>query len=227
MIKDSPLLQADAVGRRAAGPDRWLLRDVGLEVRAGDRFAVVGPSGAGKTLLLRALALLDPLDSGRVLWQGGPVGGNRVPDFRRQVVYVHQRPCLMEGTVEANLRQPFQLKVHRCRQFDPDCIASMLQTLDRDASFLAKRQRDLSGGEAQIVALLRAVQLDPQVLLLDEPTAALDQAAALAVESLLDGWLRQSPERRAMVWVCHDPQLARRVAGRVLRMEQGKLLDRA
>src|SRR5262245_53862546 len=156
MREDGVLLEARGVGRRRPGGDGWLLEDASLALRPGDRLALVGPTGGGKTLLLRALALLDPLDAGTVCWQGEPVPNSGVPAFRRQVIYLHQRPALFEGTVEDNLRQPFALRVHRGERFDPARVASLLAALGRDASFLAKRQGDLSGGEAQITALLRA-----------------------------------------------------------------------
>ena len=153
--------------------------------------AVCGPSGAGKTLLLRALALLDPLDSGEILWTGRPVARDQVPRFRREAIYLHQRSAVLEDNVEAALRQPFSLRVYRQRQFDRDRAVSFLEQLGRDEAFLAKRVRDLSGGEMQITALVRALQLDPTVLLLDEPTSALDRARPRPPgSSSTNGWPR-------------------------------------
>jgi putative ABC transport system ATP-binding protein len=149
---------------------------------------VLGPSGAGKAVLLRALALLDLLDEGVILWGGQAIRCEAVPSFRSTVLYLHQRPTLFEGAVEANLRHPFSLKVHRNRRYDRDRIVNLLEQLGRDTSFLEKSHRDLSGGEAQIVALLRALQLDPTVLLLDEPTASLDRETASVIEDLLKRW---------------------------------------
>jgi putative ABC transport system ATP-binding protein len=216
-------LQARGLGRRPPYGDDWLLRDVELTVHGGQRLAIVGPSGSGKTLLLRALARLDPVDRGEVLWRGQAVVGNRVPDFRRQVIYLHQRPVLADGTAEDSLRAPFRLNAHRASRFDRDRIVNWLQLLGRDASLLARRQRELSGGEAQIVALLRAIQLQPQVLLLDEPTAALDADATSAVERLIDIWMQQQDAARATVWVSHDVQQAARVSTELLSIERGRL----
>ena len=146
-----------------------------------------------------------------------------MPAFRRHVMYVHQRPALREGTVEENLRIPFTLQGHRQRQFDTARIEALLAGLGRDRLFLAKQQRDLSGGEAQLTGLLRGLQLDPQVLLLDEPTAALDRQATAAVEKLVAGWLDEDPGGRATVWVSHDPEQSRRVARRLLHIADGRL----
>jgi putative ABC transport system ATP-binding protein len=101
----------------------------------------------------------------------------------------------------------------------------MLSQLGRDEAFLGKPVGELSGGESQLVALLRAIQLDPKVLLLDEPTAALDSGATAAVEKLVGNWLAESPRTRATVWVTHAADQARRVAERTIRIDRGKILD--
>jgi len=218
-----PLLEARNLVRRHPDGRRWLLDDVSLEVHAAARISVTGPSGAGKTLLLRALAMLDPLDGGQLFWKGRPVVGKDVPRFRRDLLYLHQRSAMLQQTVEAALRRPFLLAVHRQRQFDRGRLVGWLGELGRGESFLRKRTDDLSGGETQIVALLRALQLDPSVLLLDEPTAALDSSTTSAVEELLKRRLAESPHAPAMVWVTHDAKQGRRVAERTLRMEAGRL----
>jgi putative ABC transport system ATP-binding protein len=222
--KNAPLLEARGLGRRRADDGGWLLRDIQVVLRPGERVAVLGPSGAGKTLLLRALALLDPLDEGVVLSNGQPVRSEAIPVFRSAVIYLHQRPTLFEGSVEANLRHPYSLRVHQNRHFDRDRVLSLLESLGRDRSFLEKAHRDLSGGEAQIVALLRAIQLGPTILLLDEPTASLDPGAARAIETLVDRWSAEQPGERAFIWISHDSEQARRMAGRTLRMQAGQLL---
>ena len=109
-----------------------------LAVNAGDRLGIVGPSGAGKTVLLRSLALLDPLDAGEIRWRGRSVRGDAVPVYRSLAIYLHQRPALFEGTVEDNLRYPFSLTVHRMGPFDRGRAVELLTLLGRDAAFLAK-----------------------------------------------------------------------------------------
>jgi putative ABC transport system ATP-binding protein len=218
-------LELTDIGRRHPRADQWLLRGISCDLGPGDRLAVVGPSGSGKSLLLRVMALLDPVDAGAVLWQGEPVRGLAVPDFRCQVMYVHQQPALVEGTVEHNLRQPYLLERHRRRRggFDKRRVADLLEQLGRDASLLDKPQNVLSGGEAQLVCLVRAMQLDPSVLLLDEPPASLDSPTARSVERAVQRWLDERPEARAIVWVSHDTQQATRVSNRHLRIEQGRM----
>lgn len=218
-----PLLEARGVGRRAPGDGAWLLRDVDLAIARGERVAVAGPSGAGKTLLLRALALLDPVDAGEILWEGEAVPDDRVPAFRRSAVYLHQRPALFEGSVRDNLRAVFDLDANGERAYDEDVAVASLERLGRGAAFLDKPADDLSGGEEQIVAFLRAIQLDPAVMLLDEPTAALDREATGSIERLVAEWADERPDERGFVWVSHDPSQADRVAERTVRLRSGSL----
>lgn len=216
-------IEAVGLGRRDRKSGQWLIRGVSVAVGPGERLGVLGPSGAGKTVLLRALALLDPIDEGSVRWRGGDVRGEAVPGYRGRVIYVHQRPALLEGTVEENLRRPYRLAVHSGLRFDRGRVEGLLERLGRDGSFLGKDGRDLSGGEAQLVGLVRALQLDPAVLLLDEPTASLDATTAGAVEGLLDEWLTAGPGGRALVWVSHDADQARRVTGRRVHLRGGRV----
>jgi putative ABC transport system ATP-binding protein len=199
------------------------LSGICFELHAGDRLAIVGPSGAGKTVLLRALAMLDPIEEGTIHLRGRAIPREAVPIYRSEVVYLHQRPALLDGSVATNLEHPYSLKVHRTKRFDRDRIIDLLGGLGRDEGFLDKSSRDLSGGEAQIVALLRAIQLHPTVLLLYEPTASLDHGAAWAIEDLIGRWLEAGSEDRAVVWISHDRTQAQRVSTRSLTMQSGQL----
>src|SRR4051794_35711802 len=98
--RGKPLLKACGLGRRKPGSEDWLLRSVCVEVSPGNRLALTGPSGSGKTVLLRALAYLDPHDEGSIEWKGRLLRSEAIPAFRKEVVYLHQRPALFEGTVE-------------------------------------------------------------------------------------------------------------------------------
>ena len=215
------LLEARSLSRRAG--ERWLLREQSLTIDGGERIALAGPSGAGKTVLLRALALLDPLDDGEIRLHGRPVEPARAPSYRRRVAYLHQAPALADATVEANLELPFSLALHRRRRFDRAAVVELLGRLGKDEEFLRRGRGELSGGEAQLVALVRLLQLEPELLLLDEPTAALDPDSGRLARALVRDWQAAGDGGRAYLWVTHDAALAAGVAERRLTLADGRL----
>lgn len=183
-----------------------LLRGVSLHVSEGERLAVVGPSGAGKTTLLRIIAgLADPV-VGRVRLDGR--SGDEVgwPAWRRQVTYVSQQPVMTAGTVRANLRRPFHYRRHAA-PFDEDRSVAWLGRLGLAESVVEQQARTLSVGQQQRVSLVRALGIGPRVLLLDEPTGALDPDAVEALETLVTAWTERGG---AALIVTHDREQAAR-----------------
>lgn len=218
-----PLLKAVGV-QRLAEDSSVLLDDVTLELAAGDRLALAGPSGAGKSLLLRALALLDPLDRGRIEWRGAVPVDHEIPRFRRRAIYLAQRPIVDEASVVDQLERPWRFASAGGVPFDRERAAEMLTRAERAPGFLEQMGVNLSGGEAQLLALVRALLLEPHLLLLDEPTAAMDARTRGAAEALLEDWLRADPNR-AWVWVSHDPSQLERSCRRELKIDSGRLLS--
>jgi putative ABC transport system ATP-binding protein len=218
------LIAAHGVTRRDAVRGTVLLHPTDFTLYAGQRAAITGPSGSGKSVFLRTLALLDACDGGSVMWRGEPIVRARIPAYRRRVAYIAQRPAMLDGTVEDNLRYPFALKIYRDVRFDRDIAMKLALAAGRGDDFLDKLASDLSGGEAQIAALVRVLQLAPDVLLLDEPTASLDPASARSIEALVSAWF-DAGTARACIWVSHNPEQAARVATRHLSMNAGVLGD--
>lgn len=200
-----------SAGRCVGG--RWVWRGLDWTVLAGRRLAVRGPSGAGKTLLLRALCGLDALDEGRVDAGGSALTQWPLPSYRARVRYVAQRPALFPGTVRDNVSAAGTLAVHAPigESADMAAAADALARIGRSPRLLDQPVDGLSGGEQQLVALLRALQGAPALLLLDEPTASLDPDATAAVEALVADWLDADPAH-TVVWTSHDPDQLARVA---------------
>lgn len=218
----SALIQTRALTRVDERREVALLQPTDFTLHAGDRVSITGSSGSGKSVFLRALALLDTPTSGQILWNGQPIANAQIPHYRSHISYLSQRPALLEGTVEDNLRFPFSLKTLRKRHFDRASVITLLEHAGKAPDFLAKHALDLSGGESQVVSLIRTLQLDPEVLLLDEPTAALDPASSRDVEALIDAWFA-ADNARAYVWVSHDLDQAWRMSDIHLQMSAGVL----
>ena len=197
---------------------RILWQGFELTLHAGQRLGITGPSGSGKTLLLRTLAGLEPLQSGELVFEGRALAHWSMPTYRARVVYVPQRPAWREGTVDAALRAPFAFNVRHQREFPVGLVRELLRAMGRDEGFLQQRTERLSGGEAQIVALIRALLVEPSVLLLDEPTASLDSGTARAVEDVITHWVSASPDR-AYIWTSHDVAQMERVVDPLLMLE--------
>ena len=206
-----PLVSLRNAGRQVG--DRWVWRGLDVAVHPGDRLSVRGASGAGKTLLLRALAGLDALDEGDLLTEGEPVSS--LPQHRAAVAHVAQRPALFDGTVRDNLQAPFAFAVRDGAAYDEARALALLDRLGRDAGMLDQSVDGLSGGEAQTVGLMRALLSAPSVLLLDEPTAGLDPERAEAVEAAVADFLAADASHAA-VWTSHDAAQLDRVTTRSL-----------
>jgi len=221
-LYDNPMLEICDLVRSDAQHNRLL--DVPyFEVKPGELIRVVGPTGSGKTILLRSVALLDRPVSGEVTFEGRSIDDRMIPQFRATVQYVAQRPSVLAKTVGEDIATPFALQVHAHRSLNKQTLEGQLQQVDLPISFLSRSTRDLSGGERQLVALLRTLATDPQVLLLDEPTAALDPQTTLRVEDLLSTWLQEAPQKRAIVWVSHDREQFERLPGRTCHLKSGRI----
>ncbi|MBI4593073.1 MAG: ABC transporter ATP-binding protein [Candidatus Rokubacteria bacterium] len=190
-----------------------------LDVRPGEVLAVIGPNGSGKSTLLRLLGFLEAPDEGEVRFHGLPVDANRSLVARRRVAMVFQQPLLADVTAADNVA--LGLGFHGVARTERERRVS--RWLDRFAigGLAGRPARTLSGGEAQRVALARALVLEPEVLLLDEPFAGLDEPTRAALIPELGAVLRA--ERMTTVLVTHDRGEARALADRVAVLIGGRL----
>ena len=195
------------------------LRDISFTVAAGDSVAVAGPSGCGKSTLLRTLCLLAPPSGGEVFFAGKEFRSYAPPDLRRRIGYVPQKAVLFGKTVAEDLTYPFQIVKEKP---DEGRMKKLLAAVGLAAAFFSAKTDTLSGGEAQRVALVRSLLAQPQVLLLDESTSALDVAATAQVEELLQQLRRE--EGLTLLWVSHQEAQVRRVASRVLGLRSGEMV---
>ncbi len=199
-----------------------LLKRVTARIEAGSRTAILGPNGAGKSLILRlAHGLLAPT-SGTVRWLGPDAGGGSALGLvvRRAQAMVFERPVLLRRSVRANVEYALALHAFPRRE-RPARVADVLYRTGLTP--LSERPaRVLSAGERQRLALARAWALGPEVLFLDEPTAALDPAAARAVEALIESIAASGTK---IIMTTHDLGQARRLADDVLFLCAGSLLE--
>lgn len=192
-----------------------------LNIHRGEVFALVGPSGSGKSTLLRLLNFLEDPTAGLLEFNGTPVrSSTELPlEFKRRVTTVFQRPMLLDGSVWDNVAYGLRLRGERNGN---NRIQTALEEVGLER--VAKQPaRTLSGGEAQRVALARATVLQPDVLLLDEPTANLDPYNVGLIESIVR---RINDEHDAtLVLVTHNVFQAKRLATRVAFLLEGKLVE--
>jgi tungstate transport system ATP-binding protein len=191
-----------------------ILRDISLRLGAGAPTVLIGPNGSGKTTLLRAAMGLVRPSSGAVRW--GADGDS--PAGRAALVF--QRPVMLRRSVIDNVR--YALETTGIARATRDARAEELLCLVGLSLLAGRPAPRLSGGERQRLALARALARDPEVLLLDEPTASLDPAATLAIEELV----RTVSERGVkVVMTTHDLGEASRLAGEVVLLHRGQVVE--
>jgi len=178
---------------------------VDFSLRAGVALRLSGKSGGGKTTLLKAAALLIPRLAGEIFLHGRESKEYLPYHWRRQVSYLAQKPAMIPGTVEDNLRLPFSLKISGKASYACENCAALLDTLGLDKDTLHRDAAVISGGEASRVAVLRSIIAEPSVILADEITAPLDAENASKVVAALKEWL--SGGQRALLFVAHQDEV--------------------
>ena len=191
-----------------------VLDRVSVRVEAAACVGLVGRSGAGKSTLLRLLTRLDDPESGRITFRDRPLAQHDVLDLRRRVQLLPQQPVLVTEQVvdEVRVGRP---------DLDRSAVLALLERVDLPPSFVDRETKGLSGGEVQRVALARALAMDPEVVLLDEPTAALDAETAAVIEHAVRELVAGGG---TVALVSHDAAQIRRVTDHVITLDHGRVV---
>lgn len=203
---------------------QYLLKDISFTVKQGDRWAIVGPSGAGKTSLLRLLNRLSEPASGSIYLAGQEIRQMPVLQLRQQVMLVPQESKLLGMTVQEAIAYPLKLR-GLGEQAIKQRLGDWLERLHLPLEWLDRTEVQLSVGQRQWVAIARALVCQPQVLLLDEPTSALDVGRSHHLLSVLTE-LAQS-QQMTILMINHQLELAQAFCDRVLYLQEGRLVQDA
>ncbi len=198
-------------------PHREVLKSISFQVRAGECLSITGPSGSGKSALLRLLNRFDDPQQGEICFHGKSLYSFDPLEIRRRIALVLQQPVMFYGTVRENLlRRPG-------RQHPPEAaLVQALEEVGLDRLFLDRNATELSGGEKQRISIARSLLGGPEILLLDEPTSALDARSLHLVAHLIIQLNRV--RGLTLIVVTHQAELIHRLGGRVLLLERGRIV---
>ncbi|MHC5372344.1 ABC transporter ATP-binding protein [Enterococcus sp. LJL120] len=210
------MIQLEKVGFVAGG--ETILADISFAVAKGDFLTISGPSGGGKSTLLKIVASLLTATSGKILFEDRDLAELNPVTYRREVSYCFQQPALFGETVVDNLRFPFEI---RGETYDEGRAVELLDRVALGKSYLQKSINEISGGEKQRVALIRNLMFPPKVLLLDEVTTGLDEVSQQIVWQLISD---SNQEGITILQVTHDRQEIA-AAKQLLTIEGGKISE--
>ena len=201
--------------------ERYILKDINLKMERGDTFALIGPTGAGKSTLLRLVDLLNTPTSGKLFFDG--IDTSQSPktrlQIRRRMAFILQKPVVFNMNVFDNVAYGLKWrgmdKTNICRKVD-DILAMTNLNLYR-----TRDARTLSGGEIQRVAIARAIVTEPELLLLDEPTANLDPLSAIKIEGLIEDVIRRY--HTTTIMATHDMSQGQRLANQIAVLMNGEI----
>lgn len=218
----STQLRLQQVSLSAARGSQFLLQDIDFEVFRGDRLAIVGSSGAGKTSLLRLLNRLSEPTGGSIYLENRAYEQIPVIQLRQQIVLVPQESKLLGMTVREALAYPLVLQGVPRLQIQGH-LANWLEQLHIPEDWLGRTEVQLSVGQRQLVAIARALVMQPKILLLDEPTSALDAGKANHLIHVLIELANSN--QITIIMVNHQLELAQLFCTRVLHLQHGQLVQ--
>lgn len=199
--------------------NRAIIENINFSVEKANILAIIGPSGGGKSSILRCINRLFEPTVGQIKLNSQGINTLLPTDLRRKIGMIFQKTAVFDGTVAENLSYGPRLRGQNLTKSE---LCDLMNAVDLDEKLLERPASELSGGQEQRLSIARALANRPEVLLLDEPTSALDPATIHHVEQSL---LRARDERGlTLIWVSHDIEQARRVADHVLLLERGKVI---
>jgi putative ABC transport system ATP-binding protein len=220
--RSSKTIEADNISVKFG--DKVVLDNASLSVQFADLVVIGGPSGGGKTTLLRVLNRLQEPDSGAVYFDGEPIASYDVTKLRQRVCYLQQTPIMVGGTVKDNLLVPFRFKATAGRTLPDDkSFKGYLERFQMDDVSLSDDAQNLSVGQKQRLSFIRIILLNPEVLLLDEPTSALDAESREIVEEHIESLVRD--RRATIIMVTHTGVTFKNVKMRKFNLSNGQLTE--
>ncbi|MEZ2301563.1 MAG: ATP-binding cassette domain-containing protein [Microcoleus sp.] len=219
----TPQLRVDNVSFKTPIASSYLLENISFEVTGGDRVAIVGPSGAGKTTLLRLLNRLSSPTSGSIYLENQEYRQIGAIALRRQITLVMQESKLLGMSVREALAYPLKLRGVNSSNI-AERISGAIAQLHIPEEWLTRTELQLSVGQKQLVAIARAIVLQPKILLLDEPTSALDAGKS---HHLMQVLTELTNSKITILMVNHQLELAQEFATKVLYLQRGQILENA
>jgi phospholipid/cholesterol/gamma-HCH transport system ATP-binding protein len=211
--------------RKSFGPQK-VLNGISLNVPQGQTVAVLGRSGTGKSVLLKLLVGLQPPDSGSVRIEGQEITGlepRPLNEIRKKIGYLFQQAALYDSlTVAQNVAFPLNRHADLAESERGDKVRDLLSSVGMSEGEFEKMPSEISGGMQKRVGLARALALDPEILLLDEPTAGLDPITAAEIGELISD-LKKKRGITAVV-VTHDIHGAKKFSDRLVLLNQGNIV---
>jgi phospholipid/cholesterol/gamma-HCH transport system ATP-binding protein len=212
-------------GLRKSFGNQMVLNGISLSVKRGETLAVLGRSGTGKSVLLRLVIGLEKPDSGSVCIHGQDIAGlalDQMGEIRKKMGFLFQHAALYDSlTVEQNVAFPLQHNTKMSKSERAERVRQLLTEVGMEGA-LAKMPSDISGGMQKRVGLARALALEPDILLLDEPTAGLDPISSGEIDDLV--LKLQEEHHMASVVVTHDLHSAKAIAGSLALLNEGDVV---
>lgn len=196
---------------------KTILNNISVNIEQHDFISIVGASGSGKSTMLKLCSHLISPTNGSIIFKGKNFIDYSPMELRKNIAYCFQTPYLFGDTVMDNINFPFSI---RNIKFDSKRVYDLFSLFHMTTDYLDKRVSNLSGGEKQRIALIRSLIFNPEVLLLDEVTSALDVNNAKIVENVIASLNKVGI---TVLWITHNPEQSRKYANKLLTVEAGEI----